>query len=339
MSASKGGKSPTMDDVAREAGVSRALVSIALRGANGVSDSSRAHILKVAKRMGYRPNAVAARLASKTSLTVGVFLLDLYNYVFADIYEGIRSVISNSGRHIVLAIGSADATRDVEAMESLLESRVGVVIAAGLQLPDREVQRFARATPLVSTTRAVPGIDSALCDDQAGAQLAVSHLHALGHRRIAHLASPQRDGYQGRRRGYQAAMADRGLAPLVVEVEYTQAAAAEATTRLLALAEPPSAIFANNDVAALGVMDALDAGGLVVGEDVSVVGYDNTPVAQLPAVSLTSVDQHTALLGRNAAELALRRAARPDEAIEHRTSQPELVVRRSSRPPRFGPRT
>lgn len=323
-------RSLTMDDVAREAGVSRSLVSIAFRGVKGVSPEMRQHIFDVADRLGYRPNVVASRLASKNVVTIGVFLLDLYNAIFADIYEGVRSVLTDQNQHVVLAIGSAGGERDTEALDNLLRARANVVIAAGLMLPDDAIQGLSRMAPIVSTARAIPGIDSAFSDDVHGATRAVEHLFSLGHERVAHLASPRRQGYMGRRAGYEASMRNRGLQPLVVEVEYTQASAAREASRLLDLDEPPTAIFANNDMAALGVMDALYARGLRPGEDLSIVGYDNTQIAHLPAVSLTSVDLHAVSLGVSAAQLAVQRLAHPSRDPQQISSRPELVVRRST---------
>ncbi|GAB3609013.1 LacI family DNA-binding transcriptional regulator [Humibacter ginsengiterrae] len=325
---------PTQLDVAQAAGVSRALVSIAFRGVKGISPETRDHILTVAERMGYRPNAVAARLASKHTVTIGVFLLDLYNEIFADMYEGIRSVTEEGNHHVVLAIGASGGHRDTPAMDNLLRARADVIIAGGLMLPDETIQRLNRSAPIVNVARAVPEIDSVYPDDIDGALQAVEHLYKLGHRRIAHIASPARQGYTGRRTGYEQAMWGHKLAPLTVAAEYNQESAARVAAQLLSLEDPPTAIFANNDVAALGVLDVLDAMGLRVGEDVSVVGYDNTPVAHLPAISLTSIDLHAKQLGVDAARIALQRVADPMSEPQHLSSKPELVVRRSTQPPR-----
>ena len=113
----------TMEDVARAAGVSRALVSLAYRDAYGVSAETRDHILAAGKKLGYRPNRVAAQLAGKQQLTIGVFLQDLHNSLFADIHDGIRSVTDAQGKHTVLAVGKIDGSKDIEALETLLENR------------------------------------------------------------------------------------------------------------------------------------------------------------------------------------------------------------------------
>ncbi|MGK9220363.1 MULTISPECIES: LacI family DNA-binding transcriptional regulator [unclassified Microbacterium] len=326
---------PTQVDVAREAGVSRALVSIAYRGVKGITPETRQRIFDVGDAMGYRPNVVAARLASKYSSTIGVFLLDLYNEIFADIYEGIRSVITAESQHVVLTIGSSTGERDGEGLRNLQLARADVVIAAGLMMPDDEIAAHNAITPIVSTARQVPGVHSVYSDDLEGGRQAVAHLWGLGHRRIAHIASPRRQGYEGRRIGYESAMAAHGLPPLVVEADYNQRAAAAAARELLDLADPPTAIFANNDVAALGVLDVLFERDLVPGRDLSVVGYDNTPVAQLPAISLTSIDLHAKALGVAAANVALRRIESADLPEQNQSSPPELVVRRSTQPPRL----
>ncbi|SJM71785.1 transcriptional regulator, LacI family [Gulosibacter sp. 10] len=316
--------------------MSRALVSIAYRGVKGISPETREHIFEVAKQLGYRPNGVAARLASRYTATIGVFLFDLYNEVFADIFEGVRSVTAEEGRPLVLSVGSRDGSREREGLEMLQNARADVIIAAGLMLPDAAVTKVGETTPVVSASRSIPGIDSAFASDEAGAELAVAHLHELGHRRIAHIASPPRQGYLGRKAGYERSMLVRGLAPLVREADYSQESAAVAAASLLDLAEPPTAIFANNDIAALGVIDVLSERGLRAGADLSIVGYDDTPVARLPTVSLTSVDLHAQRLGAVAAELALRRLSEPAAAIEQRSIDPELIPRGSTTAPPRG---
>lgn len=323
----------TMEDVAREAGVSRALVSIAYRGVAGVSEESKLRIFAAADRLGYRPNRIAARLASRQTSTIGVFLLDLRNDVFADMFDGIREVADSRGKHLVLSVGQIDGKRDLAALDSLARSRVDVVIAAGLLLPDADVLKFARAIPLVSAARGIAGVDSVCSDNTLGAQAAVRHLLGLGHRRIAFLANPQTDGYLDRQRGYRELMAEHGLEPHVVPSAYSREQAARDIGPALDAAVPPTAVFAHNDQAALGVLDALASRGLRAPQDVSVVGYDNTAVSRAPGTSLTTVDIHGHGLGAAAVETALRRIQNPGEPATTVVSLPSLVVRGTTAPP------
>ncbi|MEY4457428.1 MAG: hypothetical protein RIS25_21 [Actinomycetota bacterium] len=325
----------TMEDVAREAGVSRALVSIAYRDAVGVSDATKAHIIDVGTRLGYVPNRIAARLASKNVDTVGVFLQDLHNEVFADVFDGIRDIIDDSDAQLVLAVGRIDGSGDAAAIRALFESRVDVIIAAGLMMTDSEVRAVAQGTPLISVTRDVPGIDSVCADDVAGGTIATAHLIESGHTNIVFLSNPQTQGYQGRQRGYLEAITAAGLEPRIVPVTYDRHDAEVAAGLIVDSPHPPTAFFAHNDQTALGVLDAIVLRGLRPGKDIAVVGYDNTSLSQAPVIALTTVDPHSIELGRSAARQALTRMADAagDAAAEARVSivhEPTLVARAST---------
>lgn len=322
----------TMEDVAREAGVSRALVSIAYRGVTGVSDATRDRILEVGTALGYVPNNIAARLAGKGGDTVGVYLQDLHNEIFADIFDGIRNGVEDAGLQFVLSVGAIDGSLDTSSLETLIASRVDVLIAAGLLAADGEIQRASHRVPIVSVARAVPGVDSVFSNNLAGSRIATTHLIELGHLRIAFLANPQTDGYLDRQSGYEATMRDHGLRPIVVPTTYSRQRASADAGALLDSANRPTAIFAHNDRTALGVLDALQERGLIPGTDVSVVGYDNTSASRAPGSALTTVDIHSVQLGEQATRLAMRRLEAPAVKFEHVMLEPTLVVRESTGP-------
>lgn len=322
----------TLEDVARDAGVSRALVSMAIRDVSGVNSQTRERILASAERLGYRPNRLASRLASRSTTAIGVFLLDLRQDVYADMFDGIRGVTENEKLHLVLAVGTADGASDGKALDSLGQSRVDIVIATGLLLPDDEVRAFSRHTPIVSVARHVSGVDSVTSDNVRGARLATEHLIELGHRRIVFLANPQTDGYTGRQEGYVDTMRRSGVEPWIVGSQYSRRQAAKDIAPALSLpdGERPTAVFAHNDQAALGVLDAMATLGLRAPEDISVVGYDNSQVSQAPGTPLTTVDIHGEELGEEATRMALRRLEEPSAPPASHVSQPTLVLRGTS---------
>lgn len=322
-------KPVTMADVAREAGVSRALVSMAFRGAPGVNAQTRTRIMETADRLGYRFNRVASRLASRTTSTVGVYLLDLRQDVYADMFDGVRDVAERHEKHLVLAVGAGDGQRDERALDSLAQSRVDIVIATGLLLPDERVQEYARSVPLVSVARMVEGVDSVYSDNALGARLAVQHLVELDHRRILFLANPQTDGYLDRQQSYAAVMEQAGIEPWIVPSHYSRQLAARDISPILDLprGQRPTAVFAHNDQAALGILDAMALRGLRTPDDISVVGYDNTELSKTPGATLTTVDILGRELGREAALVALSRLANPDAPAMVRRHTPELIVR------------
>lgn len=327
----------TQEDVAREVGVSRTLVSFAFRGAPGVSSETRQAILDAAQRLGYRQNATAADLARKRPSAVGLYLLDLRNEVYADIFHGVREAFEDARNRLILTVSPTANSLGRSAVDSLIEARVGLVIAATLLDTDADIRELAQIVPVVNVARHVPGVDSVYSDDPAGSEAAVRHLLALGHTRIAHLTGPPHEGHQGRRRAYERTMSDAGLAPRVVVAEdYTQEAGERAVRTLLGGSERPTAVFAHNDQLAIGAREAAYGMGLAVPGDLSLVGYDNSRICRLHGIDLTSVDLHALDLGRSAGRTALERLADPlAPAVDLKTA-PRLLVRGSTAPPARG---
>ncbi|MFJ4172361.1 LacI family DNA-binding transcriptional regulator [Paenarthrobacter sp. NPDC089714] len=330
-------RSVTMEDVAREAGVSRALVSLVMRESPKVSPAKRSLVLDVASRLGYSRNRLASQLASRRSHTIGVLLLDLRNTVFADIYDGIAEGMSESGNHLMVAVGSADPLDEEAAIRSFVDLRVDGILLAGYTGSAERLATAAQGTPAVVITREIhaPGIDSVLADDLQGGELAVDFLHSLGHRRIAHIANRSALPYGSRRSGYFSAMLRHGLEPLVVEEDMTESGGYRAMEAIMAASpKPPTAVFANNDMAGSGALAALARAGLRVPEDVSVLGFDNTDLAASDLIQLSSVDQHSRELGKLGADQLLRRIAGDSGASTVRKLQPQLVPRRSTTAPK-----
>lgn len=321
---------PTIVDVAKAAGVSKSLVSLAIRDSPGVSASTRAHILEVAQRLGYRSNAWARSLARGRSHLIGVLLNDLHSGYHTDIVNGVEDAAADAGFGVVLSHGRRDGDVLAERLEALAALGVeGVVIVSG-QVRLDALTRAATGRPVVVVGRpdAVPDAVSQVSnDDRLGARLAVHHLAALGHRRIAHVASSRRRAALDRAESYAQTMRELGLAEWVRTVAPDEVARVAAG---IAAREPdaPTAVFAANDrLAGTAVGAAFDA-GVVVPAQLSVVGYDDTELARMLRPALTSVDQPRAAMGRRAMELLselLGGGAARREVIE-----PTLVVRDST---------
>lgn len=325
----------TQEDVARAVGVSRTLVSFAFRGEPGVSPATRDLIFAAANDLGYRTNTVAARLASKRNTTLGLYMLDLRNEVYADIFDGLREVLHETENHLVLSVATSASDTDRGAVDMLLNARVGVIVAATFTESDDEIRRLAQSVPVVNTVRRVEGVDSVYSDDVAGGRMATEFLLTLGHRRVAHVAGPRNEGLEGRRTAYSAVMEEAGLRPQVVtSPDYSQESATRAIAPLLDSGDTPTAIFANNDLAALGVRTALHERGLRIPEDVSLIGYDNTRASRLPGVDLTTIDLHAVQIGRDAGRVALERLADPGSPPVDLSSEPTMVSRGTTAPPR-----
>lgn len=338
---------PTMDDVASRAGVSRSLVSLVMRGATNVSELRRAAVLKAAEELGYRPNAMARSLASRHPDTIGVMLSDLHNPYFAEIADSIESTARASGLRIIINTGGRQVDVERQALDHLLEFRTAGLILVGPVIPAPAIEAAARSTPIVLVTRRTrsAGVDSIMIDEAAAGRLVVDHLTGLGHERIAHIDGGSGAAAGQRRQGYEDAMTRAGLATAIriVAGEYTEAAGEAGAATLFpapgrtgprsANGSRPTAVYGANDLVAAGVLARLERDGLQVPHDVSVVGYDNTALAELGRLSLTTVDQPRAEMGRLAVQCLLERVgAERRRAVRHEL-EPMLVIRRTTAPP------
>lgn len=328
---------PTIIDVARAAGVSKSLVSLVMRNAPHVSDEKRQRVLSVAAELGYRPNAAARSLVRQRTSLVGVLLSDLHNPFFAEVIDGIQAEATAYGYRTILGTGDRVELSEARALETMLELRAEGLILASPVLPMRTIALASRELPIVLVARRtrVSSVDSVANDDVAGAALAVAHLISLGHERIAHIDGGDGAGARERRRGYERAMRKHGLEAHVriAAGSYTEDGGRQGVTALFSESRAPTAIFAANDLSAIGTLSALSERGIGVPADVSVVGYDNTALAAVRHIHLTTVDQPRPEMGRTAVVLLLERLREGRKEARHVLMPPSLVVRGSTAPP------
>jgi len=326
-----------MEDVARAAGVSRALVSLVMRDAPNVSDARRTAVLQAAARLGYRPNMLARNLASRRTTTLGVMINDLHNPFFAEVVDGIQRAADAAGYQLLLTTGGTQRSAEAAAIETLLRFRVDGLILTGLTLPIRDIEKAAAAMPTVLIGRPIRSgrLDTVNNDEALGANLAVAHLAALGHRRIAHIDGGAGAGASDRRAGYEKAMGVLGLGrwTRVVEGEFTEPAGVAGAATLLEAPERPTAVFAANDLVAAGVLARADEAELSVPADLSIIGYDNTMIAAMRHLSLTTINQPREEMGTRAVELLLERLVAGRTAAVHHVVTPTLVDRSTTGPP------
>lgn len=324
-----------MEDVAQAAGVSRALVSLVMRDSPRVSDESRRRVTAAAVKLGYRPNLMARNLAARKTMTIGVLLNDLHNPWFAEVTDGIHDVVEQLGYQFILASGQRSTALESRALDTFLASKVDGIIVAGCRLPAARLEAVAREVALVSVGRVLPKapLGSVTTDDAHGARLAVEHLHQLGHHRIAHIDGGKGAGAAPRRRGYMRTMRALGLADhaQVVVGDFTEEAGARGAERLLRASTLPTAIFTANDLSAVGAIDAIERGGLAVPEAISVVGFDNTALAALNHIGLTTIHQPRREMGAVAATMLID-AINDRGALADVLMAPSLVVRYTTAP-------
>src|SRR4051812_42625684 len=329
----------TMDDVAREAGVSRALVSLVMRRSEKVSVKRRDLVLAAADRLGYRPNAIARHLASHTTQTAGILLNDLHNPFFAEIANGIEEYASELGYRLLIITGGRRQQRERAMLEALLEYRTDGLILVSPRLTGTEIAAEIGALPCVVIGRRIRSgqIDSVMTDEARGSHEAIEYLAGLGHERIVHVDGGQGAGAAPRRSGYLRAMEHAGLGrhAHVIAGDFTEDAGVHAAERLLKGGALPTSVFAPNDLVAGGLIARPEQDGVKVPADISVVGYDNTFVAGLNHIMLTTVNQPRHEMGREALQLLLERTeGRATRAT--RLHEPRIVVRSTTGPPRAG---
>lgn len=325
----------TMDDVAARAGVSRAAVSLALRGSPKVSAATRGLIREVAAELGYRPNIHASRLARNTTGSIGVVFSDLHNALYAEMLDGLAAALPDRADQLLLASAFNDLDRERAAVEVFLSYRVEGLALLGSQLPATEIQKLAGETPTVVAGRRVDGVDWVSVDDAAGAALATEHLIALGHRRIAHIDGGEAAGSALRREQFLTTMREHRLTrqAVVMTGDYTERGGRTAAHELLTSPRPPTAIFAANDSSALGVLSAARSLGLAIPAAVSVMGFDNTAIAEAEFVGLSTVDYRRYEMGEQTLALLKDHIAETGRPSREITLAPRVIARLTTAPP------
>ena len=323
---------PTLQDVAERAGVSRALVSVVMREAPGASAGTRERVRRAANEIGYRPDQRARLLRSQRSRLLGVVFTAGQEF-HAGLVDGVYRVAEARGYDVVLSCVTAHH-RERQAVGTLLDDRCEALVLIGSGLPARELADLNARLPVVAVARKVRGVDTVRSDDVYGAELAVGHLADLGHRAFTYLDAGRAPGAAERRSGVRIAVTALGVKATVVSGGLTEREGATAATTMLETALA-SAVFAFNDRCALGVIDVLIRAGVRIPGDVSVIGFDDSPLAGLAHVNLTTIGQNSVRL----AELAVARAVAQIEDGELKTidavCEPRLVVRGTTAPTRL----
>nr|WP_167265531.1 LacI family DNA-binding transcriptional regulator [Paenarthrobacter ilicis] len=323
---------PTIRDVAAAAGVSKSLVSLVLQGSANVSESRRRAVLDAMEQLGYRPNRLAQRLSGTRTGTIGVVLNDIRNPWFVELLEGLTASLHAAGVSPVLADSYTDQRVGRSSVETLLEQRIDGLVVVGTTNESAAIENAARSIPVVlAGTREplLPGVDIVVNDDDAGARQATELLLSLGHRRVAHLQGPGEVG-RLRRLSFERTMRQAGCEPTTVAGGVSEESAYSAASRLLAAPTRPTAIFAYNDIACIGALSAADDLGLSVPKDLSLVGYDNTYLAKIRHLSLTSVDNGNLAVGVEAGKFILERLSTPDLPARLHQVPSQLQVRGST---------
>lgn len=324
----------TIRDVAREARVSVASVSRALNGHANVTEQTRERILDIAARLRYVPHSAARSLITRRTQTIGALLPELYGEFFSELIRGIDLAARASGLHLLVSSSHGDANEAASALRAMQGRVDGMLIlsphvdAAFLRanLPD--------STPTVLLNSPIQRPYTVFnVDNFGGARAMVRHLLNIGHAEVALIAGPA-DNFDAQQRelGYRAAMieADRNAPLVVVSGDFTEASGYRAGRELLARKPRPRAVFAANDMMAVGCLKAFADAGLAVPDDIALAGFDDIPIARYVHPALTTVHVRIADLGRIALARLVAAIERPDAAqAREETLDCQIVVRAS----------
>ncbi len=325
----------TIKDVAREARVSVATVSRALNGHDNVADAVRQHVVETADRLRYQPHAAARSLSSRRTQTIGVVLPDLYGEFFSELVRGIDHVARARRQHLLVSSYHGHPEEQGEALRAMRGRVDGLlVLSPYTDRPGFLTDNLPSALPVVLiNTQLEDATYPVLSIDNYGGALAMTrHLLEAGHRRIAFIGGPE-DNFDARERlrGYRDAMAADAGAPWELAGDFSETSGYEAGKRLLAGAERPDAVFAANDMMALGCLYAFNEAGVTVPTDIALAGFDDIPLARFVHPPLTTMRVSIAELGGHAMTRLLDGIDAPEPLpATARTLVPELIIRESS---------
>lgn len=327
-------KPATVRDVARLAGVSVASVSRALNGLEPVTAATRQRVLEAAEALRYVPHNGARSLSTRRTDTVGVILPDLFGEFFSELIRGLDIAARQRGLHLIVSSSHDDAEDAAAAVRSMRGRVDGLIVMSPHLASSNLTAGLAGSLPLLTLNGPTDdaGLPAITVDNHGGAAEATRHLIATGRRDIAHIAGPGGNlEAEARLAGYLEAMAEAGLEARVVDGDFDQASGHRAAMALLAAPRRPDAIFAGNDMMAIGALLALRQAGLACPGDVAIAGFDDVPMAGLVSPGLTTMGINIAEIGRRALErLAAELGGQRGQGPVHEIVRPQLVVRESS---------
>lgn len=326
----------TIKDVAREAGVSVATVSRVMNGHAAVTPETRERIQRIAAELRFTPSSAARSLITRRTHTVGALLPDLHGEFFSELIRGIDLAARARGLHLLVSSSHGNAAEAAAALRAMHGRVDGLLVMSPHVDADFLGGNLTPGLPAVLMNSAVDDPHHAMLrvDNFGGAQAMMRHLVGVGHRQIAFIAGPEHNHEARERlRGYRAALAELlpGVPELVLQGDFTDASGERAGQELLARAQRPDAVFAGNDMMALGCLASLTRAGLEVPGDIALAGFDDIPICRYVRPALTTVRVPIVELGALAlAELASAIETPGKAPAGPRTLRAELVVRQSS---------
>jgi LacI family transcriptional regulator len=331
--------SPTINDVARLAGVSTTTVSHIINGTRYVSDELKGRVEQAITVLDYHPNSMARGLRRGESKTIGLIVPDNSNPFFAEILRCIENIGYSNGYSVILCNSDSDIQKEITYTELLYAKQVDGIVFITTNNSCEHLQHLTdNGIPIVVVDRDVPlkGRDVLLVDNFQGGYDATQYLISLGHERIACITGPSRlTPSADRVHGYQQALQDAGVPQnpdWIVQGDFQFQGGESGIAQLLSLDPQPTAVFACNDLMALGVLRGLRLSGLSVPRDISLIGFDDISLASVISPALTTVAQPVQRISELAFELLINRIQKKELPVEQRiVLGTRLVIRESCR--------
>lgn len=331
----------TIYDVSKAAGVSIATVSRVYNGSRRVDEKTRRLVVAAAEALDYHPNALARSLVHKSTETVALVVPDISNPFFPEVARGVEDAANGSGYNVILCNSDNRPEKEVAYCSVMRKRRVDGIIFIMTGEETSHIAALNRAgVPVVLVDRE-PGdlpIDMVVTDNLEGGRAAAQHLLDLGHERLGTITGPLKTRTAADRLlGFQQVLEAAGRFRLEYVTEgggYDMPSGYLGMNRLLALPEPPTAVFAGNDLMAIGALRALEEAGMTAPRDVSVVGYDDIALASITSPRLTTVAQPKYEMGYTAMEVLMRRLTESGSDPQRVVLRPQLVIRGSAAQPK-----
>jgi LacI family transcriptional regulator len=327
----------TIKDVARLAAVSVTTAHRGLTGKGELSEEKRQRVLAAAKQLNFVPSSAARALVSGRTKTIGMIVTDNASPVYAGIVRGVEEVANEAGFGLLLCNSGDSQDRALACIELFRSKQVDGLLLTPVQSDQRDIEQLRESgIPYVLLLRHFDDVacDYVITDNEIAGQRATAHLIERGYERIAHIAGPEPvSSAQGRLRGYRRALDDAGITfnpALVHHALFTVQGGHSAALDLLGQANRPSALFAANDLQAIGVLQAARELGIRIPEELALVGGDNIELAEFLEVPLTTFHQPAREIGSLGARILLDRLTGADREPQRRVLIPELIVRKSS---------
>ncbi len=328
---------PTIQEVAKKAGVSPTTVSHVINNSRFVADETRQRVEAAMEELHYRPNALARSLRRGQTHTLGLILPDNSNPFFAEIAHSIETAAFEQGYSVILCNTEDDLDKEDLYVDVLSNKQVDgmIFVAAGNQTGSLHAL-LRHKLPVVIVDRDLPevDVDAVLTDNQQGGYLATQHLIALGHQRIGCIAGPSHLTPSAQRvTGYREALMEAGLAvddALIVRGDFHPESGCRAARALLDCHDAPTAIFACNDLMAVGVLRTVLELGRRVPDDLMIVGFDDIELASYTTPALTTVAQPKVEMGKQAVQMLIERMADKNRPLQRKVLQPKLIIRGSA---------